>query len=50
METACLVHTLIGVGAEIIPLGLQHVGVAVGSTVGVKVGQGKVLVLLFDQN
>ena len=40
MEAAWLVHTLIGMGAEVIPLGLQYVGVAAGGAVGIKVGQG----------
>ena len=40
MEAAFFVHTLVGVGAEVIPLGLQHIGIAVGGTVRVEVRQG----------
>ena len=40
MEGAFFVHALIGVGAKVIPLGLQHIGVAAGGAVGIKVGQG----------
>ena len=37
MEAAFFVHTLIGMSPEVVPLGLQHIGIAAGSAVGVKV-------------
>ena len=40
MEAAFFVHTLVGMGAEVVPLCLQHIGIAAGGTVGIKVGQG----------
>jgi hypothetical protein len=40
MEAAFFIYPLVSVGAEVIPLSLEHIGVTVSSAIGVKVGQG----------
>ena len=40
MEASIFVHPLVGMGAEVIPLSLEYIGVASGCAVRIKIGQG----------